>query len=85
MGIRSSRYFGSVSALSALAGGLLLSACASQGPTTTMAPAPAGPDIPPKIRAEEITGRWGLAAFHKADDRAAHRSGRAQPVQAAGM
>ena len=30
----------------------------------------AAPLIPPKIRAEEITGRWGLAAYHKETDRA---------------
>ncbi len=85
MGIRSSRYFGLLSALSALAGGLLLSACASQGPNTTMASAPAAaPDIPPRIRAEEITGRWGLAAYHKEPDRprteAAARNQCKQPV-----
>jgi hypothetical protein len=71
MEFRLPRYFGFLPALSALAGGLVLSACASQGPTSTMEAAPAGaPLIPPKIRAEEITGRWGLAAYHKADDRA---------------
>jgi hypothetical protein len=85
MGIRLSRCFGLLSALAAPAAGLLLSACASQGPTPTMAAAPAvAPDIPSKIRAEEITGRWGLAAYHKADDRVrtetAARSQCKQPV-----
>ena len=71
MEFRSARYFEILPALSALAGGLLLSACASQGPTSTMSGMPAAaPEIPPKIRAEEITGRWGLAAYHKAEDRA---------------
>jgi hypothetical protein len=85
LGIRSSGYLGVLPALSALAGGLLLSACASQGPNTTMASAPASaPDIPPRIRAEEITGRWGLAAYHKDADRprteAAARNQCKQPV-----
>ncbi|HKY87556.1 MAG TPA: hypothetical protein VJL90_12405 [Pseudorhodoplanes sp.] len=85
MGIRLPRYFGFVSGLSALGCGLLLSACAIQGPNTTMASAPAAaPDIPPRIRAEEITGRWGLAAYHKEADRprteAAARNQCKQPV-----
>jgi hypothetical protein len=85
MGIRLPRYLGVVSGLSALACGLLLSACASQGPTPTLASAPAAaPDIPPRIRPEEITGRWGLAAYHKETDRprteAAARNQCKQPV-----
>ena len=28
------------------------------------------PEIPATIRADEIVGRWGLAAFHKPEDRA---------------
>lgn len=76
---------GLLPALSALAGGLLLSACASQGPTPTMATAPAAaPEVPPRYRAEEITGRWGLAAYHKETDRprteAAARNQCKQPV-----
>ena len=85
LGIRSSRYFGVLSALSALAGGLLLSACASQGPTPPWRRRPRPRrDIPPRIRAEEITGRWGLAAYHKDADRprteAAARNQCKQPV-----
>jgi len=85
MEFRSSRHIGFGAALSALAGGLLLSACASTGPTDNMAMAPAASAaIPPKIRAEEITGRWGLAAYHKDADRprteAAARNGCKQPV-----
>jgi hypothetical protein len=81
----SPRYLGLLPALSALAGGLLLSACASQGPTSTMEGAPASAALlPPKIRAEEITGRWGLAAYHKENDRprteAAARNQCKQPV-----
>ena len=41
-------------------------------------------DIPSRIRAEEITGRWGLAAYHKEPDRprteAAARNQCKQPV-----
>lgn len=63
--------------------GLMLAACASQGPgPTTMAPA-VTPDIPPAVKPQEIAGRWGLAAFHKPDDRprteAAARNGCKQP------
>lgn len=62
----------------------LLSGCASQGPVGPQSTAPAvAPEMPPKIRAEEITGRWGLAAFHKPEDRArteaAARNGCKQP------
>ncbi|HAP14059.1 MAG TPA: hypothetical protein DCR50_25030, partial [Afipia sp.] len=28
------------------------------------------PDVPATIRADEIVGRWGLASFHKPEDRA---------------
>jgi hypothetical protein len=33
-------------------------------------PAPAAPIIPPKVRPEEIVGRWGLASYHREQDRA---------------
>lgn len=63
--------------------GLLVAACASQGPNpTTMTPM-TGPDIPPAVKPQEIAGRWGLAAFHKPEDRprteAAARNGCKQP------
>jgi hypothetical protein len=65
------RRFRVASAGAALAAGLSLAGCASQGNVGQMSAMPAAPpEIPPKIRAEEITGRWGLAAYHKADDRA---------------
>jgi hypothetical protein len=72
-------------AFSAVAVGLLLSGCASTGPTDNMAMAPAAaPQVPPRYRAEEITGRWGLAAYHKDADRprteAAARNQCKQPV-----
>jgi hypothetical protein len=49
----------------------LFSACStpSFGPTVADVP-PAPPEIPPAIKANEIVGRWGYAAFHKPDDRA---------------
>lgn len=55
----------------AVAAAALMSGCASQGPMGPQTTAPTmAPEMPPKIRAEEITGRWGLAAFHKPEDRA---------------
>jgi hypothetical protein len=85
MEFRPQSCFGLLPVLSALAAGMFLSACASQGPSTTMASAPAAaPDVPPRYRAEEITGRWGLAAYHKDADRprteAAARNQCKQPV-----
>ena len=86
MGIRLPRYSGCLPVLPVLAAGLLLSACASQGPNTTLVAAPAAaPEVlPSRIRAEEITGRWGLAAYHKESDRprteAAARNQCKQPV-----
>src|SRR5215470_1830793 len=46
-------------------------------------PTPAAPLVPPSIRAEEIVGRWGLASYHRDQDRprteAAARSQCTQP------
>ena len=40
------------------------------GGTQTAAPEPGvAPEIPSTIRATEIVGRWGLAAYHKPEDR----------------
>ena len=69
--------------LAASLGVLALAACANQGPTqTSLSPAMA-PDLPPAIKPQEITGRWGLAAYHKPADRprteAAARNGCKQP------
>jgi hypothetical protein len=75
---------GSVSRLSTttavvLVAGCLLSACAGNsfslgsfggfGGGETPPPAPAGPAPRPSITPEDIVGRWGLAAFHKPEDR----------------
>ena len=51
-----------------LAALLAVAACAGQGAQqATLTPAVA-PDIPPAIKPQEITGRWGLAAFHNPQD-----------------
>ena len=66
---------------------LTVAACASQGPQeSTLAPV-AAPEIPPAIKPQEITGRWGLAAFHNPSDlkrtEAAARNGCRQPYNIA--
>jgi hypothetical protein len=54
---------------------LALGACSSMSidnPFASPAPPaepPPPPEIPASIRAEELVGRWGLAAFHNANDR----------------
>jgi hypothetical protein len=58
--------------------GSLLAGCASQGffgmnaqPEPAVAPEPKGPTpAPPRIAAQELVGRWGMAAFHRPQDRA---------------
>jgi hypothetical protein len=58
-----------IRAAAAVAVALSIAACASPGTNeTTLAPA-AAPEIPPAIKPQEITGRWGLAAFHNPSDR----------------
>ncbi len=51
---------------------LLLAGCASQMSTAPApeAAAPSGPPLPSSIPAENLVGRWGLAAYHKPEDRA---------------
>src|SRR5262245_6278021 len=59
-----------------LAGLPMLGVCSSFGtfsnPFTTAAaaPPPPPPVVPPSVHAEEIVGRWGLAAYHRDQDRA---------------
>jgi hypothetical protein len=53
---------------------LALGACTSMSIDNPFASAPPAeppppPEIPASIRAEELVGRWGLAAFHNANDR----------------
>ena len=59
----------------AIAGALLVSGCASQqfslGTTSEPQPAPmAAAPLPASIPAQDLVGRWGLAAYHKDEDRA---------------
>ena len=75
--------FSSAAVLVLLALGL--SGCAT-GPTPETPAAPAvGPTLPPAFPPQDIVGRWGLAAYHKEEDRsrteaAAARAGnRANP------
>jgi hypothetical protein len=51
---------------------LALAAC-STSPSPQVAATPSAlpqPEIPAKVRASEIVGRWGYAAYHKPEDRA---------------
>ncbi|WP_458758060.1 hypothetical protein ACSVBT_18475 [Afipia sp. TerB] len=68
---RSARTVATIGIVSALA--LALAGCNSMtlGPTETVQQEPQPePEIPATIRADEIVGRWGLASYHKPDDRA---------------
>jgi len=50
-----------------------LAGCATQGPLIAPAPAPAvapAPVLPPAFPPQDIVGRWGLAAYHRDEDRA---------------
>jgi hypothetical protein len=51
---------------------LALGACSTTpGPQAdATAAAPPQPEIPARVRPSEIVGRWGYAAYHKAEDRA---------------
>src|SRR2546428_2091460 len=50
---------------------LALSACSTTTPQMEATPAALPqPEIPARVRASEIVGRWGYAAFHKPEDRA---------------
>ncbi len=40
------------------------------GTQPTVEEPPAAPELPSTIRADEIVGRWGYAAYHKPEDRA---------------
>jgi hypothetical protein len=58
----------------AMALGLLalgLAGCSTGGPQLDQPAAPAmGPALPPAFPPQDIVGRWGLAAYHKEEDRA---------------
>lgn len=55
-------------ALGACGGGISLGGFGGSTDTPPPAPPPI-PEMPASIRAEEIVGRWGYAAFHKPEDR----------------
>jgi hypothetical protein len=61
---------------------LAVAACAGQN-TSPTAMTPVTTEVPPAIKPQEITGRWGLAAFHDPKDlkrtEAAARNGCRQP------
>jgi len=47
---------------------LAVAGCASTGTQEAAIQPGLGPEIPPAIKPQEITGRWGLAAFHDPKD-----------------
>jgi len=48
-----------------------LAGCSTGGPQLDQPAAPAiGPALPPAFPPQDIVGRWGLAAYHKQEDRA---------------
>lgn len=47
----------------------VLAGCSSTNLGGTSEPA-AAPEMPASIRADELVGKWGLAAYHKPEDRA---------------
>lgn len=54
-----------------LAGALMLAGCAGTGnPFETAPPAPAAPAVQPSISPSDIIGRWGIASYHREQDRA---------------
>lgn len=80
-----------------LAGLPMLGGCTSassfnfSNPFTTAAAAPPPPPpVPPSIHADEIVGKWGLAAYHRDQDRARtqaaarNQCGKPYVIQAAG-
>jgi hypothetical protein len=62
-------------AMPAVLAALMLSGCASQQFSLGTSPAPEAPPVaaaplPASIPAQDLVGRWGLAAYHKDEDRA---------------
>ena len=62
-------------AMPAALAALMLSGCASQQFSLGTSPAPEPPPVsaaplPASIPAQDLVGRWGLAAYHKDEDRA---------------
>jgi hypothetical protein len=48
---------------------LALTACSTAPNPQVEAAPPPQPEMPARVRASEIIGRWGYAAYHKAEDR----------------
>jgi hypothetical protein len=60
-----------VTAAALVFGALALGACASSAPEPPPVATPAPvPLLPPAFPPQDIVGRWGLAAYHKEEDRA---------------
>jgi hypothetical protein len=62
-----------IACLTAIAAALTLAGCASMSIGPSSEPPPAAPSaalLPASIPAQDLVGRWGLAAYHKAEDRA---------------
>ena len=49
--------------------GLALAGCATSVPQAGAPAAMPEPEIPARVRASEVVGRWGYAAYHKPEDR----------------
>lgn len=67
----------SVAAATMTAATLMLAACTSfnlsspfSSTPSAAPPPPVAPAIPPSLRPEDIVGRWGLASYHRDQDRA---------------
>jgi hypothetical protein len=59
-----------------------LSGCATSGPGPEAQPqAPNVPTLPPAFPPQDIVGRWGLAAYHKEEDRARTEAAAANQCQ----
>ena len=57
-------------AVAAAFSALALTACSTTPSPQVEAAPPPQPEMPARVRASEIIGRWGYAAYHKAEDRA---------------
>jgi hypothetical protein len=49
---------------------LALAGCATTGPAPEPPPPPVVPTLPPAFPSQDLVGRWGLAAYHREEDRA---------------
>ena len=58
------------SALALACSAITVAACTTNPSQQTTPVALPPPEIPARVRASEIIGRWGYAAYHKPEDRA---------------